>query len=141
MKKFSTSLNGYNKQEVNQFVSNVAKEYESMLNKLKEQDEELEKLKTSITRYQDLESTLNKTILIAEDTSNQIKRMARDESKGIIEEAKRNASRIINEALLKNEEIEKNAMELQRRVVMFKRKFKQAIETELEVIDEIADDY
>lgn len=141
MKKFSTSLNGYNKQEVNQFVSNVAKEYENMLNKLKEQDQELEKLKTSITRYQDLEMTLNKTILIAEDTSNQIKRMARDESKGIIEEAKRNASRIINDALLKNEEIEKNALELQRRVVMFKRKFKQAIETELEVIDEIADDY
>lgn len=141
MKKFSTSFNGYNKQEVNQFVASVAKEYESMLNKLKEQDEELEKLKTSITRYQDLETTLNKTILIAEDTSNQIKRMARDESRGIIEEAKRNASRIINDALLKNEEIEKNAMELQHRVVMFKRKYKQAIETELEVIEEIADEY
>lgn len=141
MKKFSTAFNGYNKQEVNQFVATVAKEYESMLNKLKEQDEELEKLKSSLTRYQDLEATLNKTILIAEDTSNQIKRMARDESKGIIEEAKRNASRIINDALLKNEEIEKNAEELRRRVVAFKRKFKQAIETEVEVIDEIADDY
>lgn len=141
MKKFSTTFNGYSKQEVNEFVANVAKEYESMLNKLKEQDEEIEKLKNNLTRYQDLEATLNKTILIAEDTSNQIKRMARDESKGIIEEAKRNASRIINDALLKNEEIEKNAEELRRRVVMFKRKFKQAIETEIEVIDEIADDY
>lgn len=141
MKKFSTTFNGYNKQEVNQFVASVAKEYESMLNKLKEQDEEIEKLKSSLTRYQDLEATLNKTILIAEDTSNQIKRMARDESKSIIEEAKRNASRIINDALLKNEEIEKNALELRRRVVSFKRKFKQAIETEVEVIDEIADDY
>ena len=67
--------------------------------------------------------------------------MARDESRGIIEEAKRNASRIINDALLKNEEIERNAEELRRRVVVFKRKFKQAIETEMEVIDEIADDY
>lgn len=141
MKKFSTSFNGYSKQEVNEFVANVAKEYESMLNKLKEQDDEIEKLKSNLTRYQDLEMTLNKTILIAEDTSNQIKRMARDESKGIIEEAKRNASRIINDALLKNEEIERDAEELRRRVVMFKRKFKQAIETEMEVIDEIADDY
>ena len=141
MRKFSTAFNGYSKQEVNEFVANVAKEYESMLNKLKEQDEEIEKLKNNLTRYQDLETTLNKTILIAEDTSNQIKRMARDESRGIIEEAKRNASRIINDALLKNEEIERNAEELRRRVVVFKRKFKQAIETEMEVIDEIADDY
>lgn len=141
MKKFSTSLNGYNKQEVNQFVATVAKEYESMLNKLKEQDQEIENLKNNLVRYQNLETTLNKTILIAEDTSNQIKRMARDESKAIIDEAKRNASRIVNDALLKNDEIEKNAEELRRRVVAFKRKFKQAIETEVEVIDEIADDY
>lgn len=141
MKKFSTSLNGYNKQEVNQFVANVVKEYESMLNKLKEQDQEIENLKNNLVRYQNLETTLNKTILIAEDTSNQIKRMARDESKAIIDEAKRNASRIVNDALLKNDEIEKNAEELRRRVVAFKRKFKQAIETEVEVIDEIADDY
>lgn len=141
MKKFSTSLNGYNKQEVNEFVARVAKEYESMLNKLKAQDLEIEKLQENLVKYQDLETTLNKTILIAEDTSNQIKRMARDESKAIIDEAKRNASRIINDALIKNEEIEKNAEELRRRVVAFKRKFKQAIETEVEVIDEIADEY
>lgn len=141
MKKFSTSLNGYNKQEVNEFVARVAKEYESMLNKLKAQDLEIEKLQENLVKYQDLETTLNKTILIAEDTSNQIKRMARDESKAIIDEAKRNASRIINDALIKNEEIEKNAEELRRRVVAFKRKFKQAIETEVEVIDEIAEEY
>ena len=127
--------------EVNQFVANVAKEYESMLNKLKAQDEEIEKLKKDMEKYEELEVTLNKTILIAEDTSNQIKKLAREESKGIVEEAKRNASRIVNDALIKYQEIEKSAEELRRRVVAFKRKFKQAIETEVEVIDEIADKY
>lgn len=141
MKKFSTSFNGYNKQEVNQFVATVATEYESMLTKLKMQDKEIEDLKSSLVRYQNLETTLNKTILIAEDTSSQIKRMARDEGKAIIDEAKRNASRIVNDALVKNEEIERDAEELRRRVVNFKRKFKQAVESEVEVIDEIADKY
>lgn len=141
MKKFGNAFNGYKKEEVNQFVAKVAKEYENMLNKLKVQDEEIERLKKSITKYKELETTLNKTILIAEDTSNQIKRMARDEGKGIIEEAKRNASRIINDALLKTEEIEKNAEELRRRVVMFKRKFKNAIELEVEEIERIPEDY
>lgn len=141
MKKFSTSFNGYNKQEVNQFVATVATEYESMLTKLKMQDKEIEDLKSSLVRYQNLETTLNKTILIAEDTSSQIKKMARDEGKAIIDEAKRNASRIVNDALVKNEEIERDAEELRRRVVNFKRKFKQAVESEVEVIDEIADKY
>ena len=33
--KFSTSIQGYNKEEVNSFVKEVIVEYEGMLNKLK----------------------------------------------------------------------------------------------------------
>ena len=38
MEKFKTSLPGYNKEEVNRFVNDVIKEYESLLNRLKESD-------------------------------------------------------------------------------------------------------
>ncbi len=141
MKKFSNSFNGYNKEEVNSFVATVAKEYESMLNKLKAQDLEIEKLNSNLEKYQNLEDTLNKTILVAEDASTQIKRMARDESKGIIDEAKKNASRIINDALVKAQKYETDAEELRKRVVSFKKKYKQAMESEIEAIEEIAEDY
>ncbi|MCI9279657.1 MAG: DivIVA domain-containing protein [Bacilli bacterium] len=141
MKKFSNSFNGYNKDEVNSFVATVAKEYESMLNKLKAQDLEIEKLNSNLEKYQNLEDTLNKTILVAEDASTQIKRMARDESKGIIDEAKKNASRIINDALVKAQKYETDAEELRKRVVSFKKKYKQAMESEIEAIEEIAEDY
>lgn len=141
MKKFSTGFFGFNKKEVKEFVKEYTTEYENMLNKLKAQDIEIENLKTNLKKYQNLEETLNKTILIAEDTSAQIKKLAREEGKNIVDEAKRNGSRIINDALIKANEIERDAEELQRRVVNFKRKFKQAIETEVEVINEIADKY
>lgn len=141
MKKFSTGLLGFNKYEVREFVKEYTIEYENLLNKLKTQDIEIENLKMNLSKYKSLEETLNKTILIAEDTSNQIKRMAREEGKNIVEEAKKNGSRIINDALVKASEIEKDAEELKRRVVNFKRKFKQAIETEVEVIDEISERY
>ena len=112
-----------------------------MLNKLKTQDEEVERLKENLVKYQNMESTLNKAIMIAEDTSNQIKRIARDEGRSIVEAAKRDASRIVNDALTKTEEIERDAEELRRRVIIFKRKFRTAIEAELEAIDEIDDKY
>ena len=48
MRKFSTSLSGYNKIEVNNFVNEVTGEYESMLAKLKKQDEEIENLKKEL---------------------------------------------------------------------------------------------
>ena len=81
MKKFGTSFNGYNKQEVNLFVRDVTREYESMLNNLKARDQEIENLKQKLIQYQNMETTLNSALLVAEDASSQIKKMARDESK------------------------------------------------------------
>ena len=89
MRKFNVSLNGYNKLEVNNFVNEVTSEYESMLSKLKKQDEEIARLKNDLEKYKNMESTLNRAIFIAEDASNQIKRVARDEAKGVLEDAKR----------------------------------------------------
>lgn len=141
MRKFSTSLNGYNKIEVNHFVNEVTGEYESMLAKLKKQDEEIENLKKELVKYQNMENTLNRALVVAEDASNQIKRVARDEAKGVIEDAKRNASRIVNDALLKADKIEQDAETLKRRVVVFKRRLKSVVDEQMEFIDSINEDY
>lgn len=141
MKKFNTSLNGYNKIEVNHFVNEVTQEYESMLSKLKKQDEEIENLKKELVKYQNMENTLNRALVVAEDASNQIKRVARDEAKGVIEDAKRNASRIVNDALLKADKIEQDAETLKRRVVIFKRRLKSVVDEQIEFIDSINEDY
>ena len=141
MKKFSTSIYGYNKTEVNSFVNDVANEYESMLNNLKKRDAEITALKEKLVQYQNMENTLNRALLVAEDASNQIKRMARDESKAIVDDAKRNASRIVNEALLKAEKLEQDGETLRQRIVAFKRRFKAIVETELDAIEQIDEDY
>lgn len=141
MKKFGTSINGYNKQDVNKFVDLVAREYESMLNNLKRIDEENKKLQQENEKLKDMQGSFNKAILVAEDASNQIKKMAKDEYQSIIKEAKKNASRIVNEALLKAEKIENDSEDLRRRTAMFKRKLRQAIESELEAIEDIGEKY
>ena len=140
MKKFSKSFNGYSKSEVNEFVARVTKEYENMLDNLKERDRENKTLKEKLLQYQIMENTLNRAVLVAEDASNQIKRMARDESKSIVEDAKRNASRIVNDALIKAQKLESDAEELRRRIVVFKKRFRAAVETELEAIEQINDE-
>ena len=141
MKKFSVSLKGYNINEVNAFVNDVTKEYESMLNNLKNRDEQIKSLKEELIKYQNMENTLNKALLVAEDASNQIKKVASEESKRVIEEARRNASRIVNEALIKAEKLETDGENLRKRIVVFKRRFISVIETELETIDSIDEDF
>ena len=76
MKKFNTSIGGYDKKEVTAFVNDVTKEYEMMLNNLKDRDKEINELKEKLSRFENMENTLNRAILVAEDASNRIKKMA-----------------------------------------------------------------
>lgn len=137
MEKFSYETNGYNRSEVNQFVSDVISETEGIITRVKSQRDEIEKLKKELEHYKELESTLNKAIIKAEETSGNIKKMAREESNMIIDNAKHNASRIVNEALIKAEKIENNSYTLQRNMKIFKRKLKILMEQQQAVVDEI----
>ena len=137
MKKFNISLNGYDKQEVNEFVSEVTKEYEQMLDKLKNKDKEISLLEEQLTHYKGLETTLNRAMLVAEDSSNQIRKIAKEESKLIIEDAKKNASRIVNDALIKAEKIDIETEQLKKRLRIYKARIKQTIEEQLVMVEDI----
>lgn len=137
MENFNTVFRGYNKEEVKKFIDNMINEYENLL-KIKEtkENENLNLLK-QLENYKNLESTLNRAILVAEESSNQIKRLAYQESQLIIGDAKKNANRILNDALLKAERAEEDASRLRRNVLIYKNKLKSLIESQLQIIDEI----
>ena len=134
--KFSTSIQGYKKEEVNDFVKEVTKEYESMLQKLKNSCEIIESLRSELKHYKDIESTLNKAILVAEESTSNIKKAAYDESKVIVEDAKRNATKVINNALAKAERIESEAEALRRKVAVYKRRFRALVEDQLDELEQ-----
>lgn len=134
--KFSTSLPGYNRNEVNAFVNEVVKEYDSMLKKLKTSCEIIDSLKKELKHYQENEASLNRAILIAEESTSNIKKAAYEESKVIIDDAKRNATKVINNALHKAEKIEEDAETLRRKVSVYKRRFKTLIENQLDELEE-----
>ncbi|MDY3947899.1 MAG: DivIVA domain-containing protein [Bacilli bacterium] len=137
--KFKTAFNGYNKEDVNSFIKSVTKEYESMLERLKKSDAENEDLKKKLVEYQNLENTLRRSLLIAEESNKELRRVAKNESIQMVEEARRNASRIVNDALIKAERIEANADALKRRAIMYKRKIKQLLDEQNQMLDKFDD--
>ncbi len=139
MQKFTTSVPGYSKREVNKFVNDVIKEYEDLLNKLKESDKKCLNLENELTKYKNLENTFNRAILLAEESTNNIRRATFDESKLIVEEAKQNASRILNNALIRAERIEEDAENLRRKVFVFKKKFRNLVEESLDEVERFDD--
>ena len=137
MEKFNTALSGYKKEEVNKFIDDVIKQVETMISNMKSKDLEIEKLKMELEHYKNLESNFNRALLIAEDAGQQIRTSARNESLSIIEDAKRNADRIINNALIKAETIDKDAERLRRNIITFKRRLRDILETQMELVDDI----
>jgi len=137
MEKFSYEANGYNRSEVNQFVLDVIKETEDIITRVKKQNTEIEDLKKELQHYREIENTLKSAIIKAEETGDNIKRMAREESEMIVTDAKHNASRIVNEALLKAEKIELHADTVERNMRIFKKKLKSIVEQQMAIVDEI----
>lgn len=144
MEKFSRTLRGYNPEEVNEFLDKIIKQVETIVSESKEKDLKISKLeeqiqsdKHKLETYERMEQTLNKAIIMAQKTSEQIKLNAHDESELIINDAKQNANRIVNEALLRAEKTEREAMNLKRNINVFKRRVKDIVEAQLEVVNEM----
>ncbi len=137
MDKFNYEANGYNRKEVNQFVTDVIKETEQIIKKYQEQKKEISFLKEKLEHYENLENTLKQSLINAERTADNVKRLAREEADSIINDAKHNASRIVGESLLKARKIENEADTLERNTKIFKRKLKIIVEQQLAVVDEI----
>ncbi len=137
MEKFSYETNGYNRDEVNKFINDVIVQTENIVSRCRKQRDEIESLKNELEHYRNLEKSLNMAILKAEETGDNIKRMARDEAEMIIGDAKGNASRIVNESLLRAEKIENRADILERNLKIFKRKLRIIVEQQMAVVDEI----
>ena len=137
MEKFDTVFRGYDKKQVQDFLDDVIKNYEILLTKSKKTEEENRKLVDQIAYYQRIEDTMNRAIYTAEAAGDQIKSSARREAESLVTEARHNASRIINDALLKAERAQNHADQLKRNTEVLKRRLRQIIENQLEVIEEM----
>ncbi len=137
MEKFNTAFSGYKKEEVNKFVDDVIKQVESMINNMKAKDLQIKELEAKLEHYKNLENTFNRAILVAEEAGQQIRNSARSEASALIEDAKRNSDRIVNNALLKAEQVQRDAERLRRNIITFKRRLRDILENQLELVDDI----
>ena len=145
-KTFGISFYGYNKNEVNEFMNNVKNEYESMLDKLKKTNEEMKKLREDnsklqgeLEQYKNIEGTLRRTLALAEESNQTIRKSANDESQVILEDAKKNASRIINDALLKAQKIQDDADNIKRDTIVYRNRVMNIIKEQKELLDKYDD--
>lgn len=134
-KEFSRGMRGYDQDEVNEFLDQVMKDFELVIREKKELKREVELLEDKLAHFSNIEETLNKSILVAQQTADEVKGNAMKESKLIVREAEKNADRIINEALEKARRIEIEVEELKKQGKVFRTRLKMLIEAQLELVE------
>nr|WP_239584316.1 DivIVA domain-containing protein [Aquibacillus albus] len=134
-KEFTRGFRGYDEDEVNEFLDQVIKDYELVIREKKELKEKVEQLSEKLGHFSNIEETLNKSILIAQETAEEVKGNATKESKLIIKEAEKNADRIINEALQKSRRISIEVEELKKQAKVFRTRLKMLVEAQLDLIE------
>ncbi|MBE1553541.1 DivIVA domain-containing protein [Sporosarcina limicola] len=133
-KEFSRGFRGYDEDEVNEFLEQILKDYDNVLEENKELKNSLKQSKEQLLHFNSIEQTLQKSIIIAQEASEDVRRNSMKEAKLIVKEAEKNADRIVNEALSRTRQISLESEDLKKQSKIFRNRFRMLIEAQLDLI-------
>ena len=97
-KEFKKGLRGYNENEVDSYLDEIKKEYENLYRENIELKDKLNALTEQIKRYKTIEETLKETLIVAQQTAEEVNASAQRKSSLIIDEAHHQAKKIVEQA-------------------------------------------
>jgi len=133
--EFNKVFRGYDEDEVNEFLDQIIKDYEIILREKKELEDKLEETFDRLGHFTSIEGTLNKSIIVAQEAAEEVKRNAQKEAKLIIKEAEKNADRIVNDSLSKARKIAVEIEELKKQSKVFRTRFKMLVAAQLDLLN------
>lgn len=115
--KFGTSMRGYDRQEVANFLAEAAEGYDLALRENERLRQEVARLEGSLTHFRDLEGSLKNTLLSAQKLADDIKDTAGKDAVRIVREAEGRAEMIVQKAQTRLEEVQReiDALKMKRR--------------------------
>lgn len=97
-KTFSSQIRGYSKDEVNAFLEELASDYEKIYREHRAMEEEMDIIRTKLRNYEKMESTMSHTLVMAQETADNVKKNAHKEAELSIQEAQSEAQKIVSDA-------------------------------------------
>ena len=137
-KRFAKQMmNGYSVEEVDDFLDDLTADYSKNYKENAELRAKVEELTKSIEHYKNIETTLNNTLVMAQTTAEDIKKVAQQQAEQIISEAKVNAQKQVddlnNEVVLKTKEVE----DVKKQFDIYKAKMESLLISQLELLKDI----
>lgn len=124
-KTFETEKNGYSKDDVNEYLSQVAADYAEVVKANQETEAKIIKLVEKINEYREDEEAIQQALIVAQKEANKILTEAKTQAHDMIESAKTEQVRLA----------EQSASECERIVKEHKEKCAELIKTNTEITE------
>lgn len=109
---FEKSIRGYDKAEVEAFLNLMSNEWEHMVAKNRELQQEIEDLEEKIEHYKRVEEALHETLQTAKESAEHKLSGARKEALNKIEKAEMEAESIVRESIQQRQQIRQSILRL-----------------------------
>jgi len=137
-KKFGKQMmNGYSVEEVDDFLDDLTVDYSKNYKEISELRAKVEELNSSLVHYKTIESTLQNTLLMAQETAEEVKNVAKQKAEQIISDAKASSEKRVNEL---NQEIiqkQKALEDIKKQFDIYKAKMESLLISQLELLKEV----
>jgi cell division initiation protein len=122
--QFRKGVRGYSEDEVRNFLALIAQDYEALYSENAKIREAMQRLEQDLSRYHLMEETMNSSLILAQQTAEDLKAIARQEAQLMLEEAKQR----ISDVLMVYQEIIK-------RMNLFNTELKAQVGGQLEILE------
>lgn len=139
-KEFKKSFRGYNEEDVDEFLDAVIRDYEQLYRENIEIKENLDRLNSKLEHFQHMENTLHNTLIIAQETAEEVKLNAKKTTQLMIREAEIQAQRLLDEASNKVRRMSSEYEGLQKQDQVYRLRVRNLVQAQLELLGEVIED-
>lgn len=137
-KEFRTSvMRGYNQEEVDSFLDDVADEFERLFKENVDLSEKLEAANEKVRSYAEIEKTLHNTMLAAQQSAEDIKAKASKEADVLMRDAEIKAKELIQTALAEKQKTQSELLRIKAAEDDFRLRFRGMLEEYMRAIHEL----
>lgn len=133
--EFKKTIRGYDPVEADAFLEMVSDELEALIREKNELSDEALKLKTQLRDYQNIEKTLQETLVTAQETITQSKENSSRAAEMLIREAELKAEKVVRDARLRLAEMKNELVVIKAQKDSFARRLKHLLESQIELIE------
>ncbi|MDR3589365.1 MAG: DivIVA domain-containing protein [Negativicutes bacterium] len=139
-KEFKKSFRGYNEEEIDEFLDQVVKDYEKLYRDNIELKESLDRVSSKLEHYQHMENTLHSTLVIAQETAEEVKLNAKKETELVLKEAEIRAQKLVEEASTKVRRMNSEYEELKKQTQVYRTRLRTLINAQMEMLKDSEED-